>query len=124
MELTRKNFRALIVYDFKCSLYPKDCTARLQNAFGRETPHLSTVRRWCAKFDRGRVSFHDEVRKVRPSTAITEGNVAALRPRDPAILKIRRETRFGIKMRAQIGTKDESLVSLLHDKLQRTTGII
>ncbi|GBP94333.1 hypothetical protein EVAR_25771_1 [Eumeta japonica] len=42
--------------------------------FLREAPHLSTVRRWCVEFDRGRVSLHDEIHEDWPSTAITEEN--------------------------------------------------
>ncbi|GBP70455.1 hypothetical protein EVAR_52796_1 [Eumeta japonica] len=46
---------------------------------GGEASHLSTVRRWYAEFDRGRVSLHDEIREGRPSTAINEENVAPVR---------------------------------------------
>ncbi|GBP66942.1 hypothetical protein EVAR_40534_1 [Eumeta japonica] len=34
----------MIFYDFKSSLPPQDCTARLQIAFGTEAPYLCTVR--------------------------------------------------------------------------------
>ncbi|GBP39549.1 Putative uncharacterized protein FLJ37770 [Eumeta japonica] len=69
----------MIFYVFKSSLSLQDCTARLQNAFGREAPRLSTVRQWYAEFDRGRVSLRDEIREGRPSAAITEENVATVR---------------------------------------------
>ncbi|GBP26641.1 hypothetical protein EVAR_18278_1 [Eumeta japonica] len=58
---------------------PQDCTARRQNAFGRETPHLSTIRRWYTEFDRGRVSLYDEIRESQPLIAVTEENVATVR---------------------------------------------
>ncbi|GBP35631.1 hypothetical protein EVAR_33834_1 [Eumeta japonica] len=66
MELTRKRFQG---DDFKSSLSPQDCTARLQNAFGRKAPHLNTLRRWYADFDRGYVSLHDKIRKgdIKPT---------------------------------------------------------
>lgn len=79
MELSRKDFRAMIFYDFKSSLSPQECAARLQNAFGREAPWLSTVRQWFVEFDRGRVSLHDEFREGRPSTAVNENNVATVK---------------------------------------------
>ncbi|XP_050674410.1 uncharacterized protein LOC126971936 isoform X2 [Leptidea sinapis] len=60
-------------------LSPQDCAARLLNAFGRETPRLSTVRRWFAEFERGRVSLHDEFREGRPSTAVNKNNVATVK---------------------------------------------
>ncbi|GBP34339.1 hypothetical protein EVAR_7390_1 [Eumeta japonica] len=62
-----------------CIEHAEDCTAGLQNAFGREAPDLSTIRRWCAEFFRGRVPLHDEIRESRPSTAVTEENVATVR---------------------------------------------
>ncbi|GBP33419.1 hypothetical protein EVAR_6767_1 [Eumeta japonica] len=74
--------RSRLVTIVQCRLrdqIKQDNTARLQNASGREEPHLSTVRRWYAEFDRGRVSLRDEIREVRPSTAITEDNVATVR---------------------------------------------
>ncbi|GBP59632.1 hypothetical protein EVAR_46000_1 [Eumeta japonica] len=40
---------------------------------------MSTVRRWYSEFDCGRVSLHDEIREGRPSTAMTEENVATVR---------------------------------------------
>ncbi|XP_026760939.1 histone-lysine N-methyltransferase SETMAR-like [Galleria mellonella] len=79
MELSRKDFRAMIFYDFKSSLSPQDCAARLQNAFGREAPCLSTVRRWYAEFERSRVSLHGEFREGRPPTAVNENNVATVK---------------------------------------------
>ncbi|GBP13759.1 hypothetical protein EVAR_7990_1 [Eumeta japonica] len=76
-------FDYLASFNFKIHntilISPQDFTVRLQNAFGRETPHLSTVRRWYAEFHRGHVSLHDEIREGRPSTAITEKNVVTVR---------------------------------------------
>ncbi|GBP36477.1 hypothetical protein EVAR_8310_1 [Eumeta japonica] len=61
MEFTRKGFTAMILYDFKSSLSPQDCAARLQNAFGREAPHLSTVRRW-QLIEENRLIAYEEIR--------------------------------------------------------------
>ncbi|GBP85933.1 hypothetical protein EVAR_55675_1 [Eumeta japonica] len=75
MELIRKDFRVMIFYEFKSSLSPQDCTVQI--AFGREAPHLNTVRRWYAELNRGRVSFHDEIREDQPLT-ITMENISTV----------------------------------------------
>ncbi|GBP52230.1 hypothetical protein EVAR_83089_1 [Eumeta japonica] len=79
MLLKRKNSRYIVFYNFKSCLSSRDCTAHLPNAFGRESPHLGTVIRCYAEFNRGRVSLHNEIREGRPSTAFAEINVAIVR---------------------------------------------
>lgn len=116
MELTRKDFRAMIFYDFKSSLSPQDCYARLQNAFGTEAPHLSTVRRWYAEFNRGRVSLCDEIREGRPSTATTEENVATVRL---LIEENRRITYEEIRGHLGIGMSQIHKILHLHIKVRK-----
>ena len=43
MEISRENFRAMIFYDYKCNLTPKQCIDRLHLAFGDEAPSNRTV---------------------------------------------------------------------------------
>ena len=45
MELTRGNFRAMIYYDFRCSLSRQECIDQLISTFGDETPSYATVKR-------------------------------------------------------------------------------
>ncbi|KAL0869896.1 hypothetical protein ABMA27_006096 [Loxostege sticticalis] len=57
MELTRENSRAMIYYDF------------------RSAPSKTTIYRWFAEFQRGRVKLSDDPRQGRPKTAVTQENV-------------------------------------------------
>ncbi|KYN35717.1 hypothetical protein ALC56_09917 [Trachymyrmex septentrionalis] len=41
MEISRENFRAMIFYDYKCNLTPKQCIDRLHLAFGDKVPSSS-----------------------------------------------------------------------------------
>ncbi|KYN31795.1 Calcitonin-like peptide type 1 receptor [Trachymyrmex septentrionalis] len=50
MEISRENFRAMIFYDYKCNLTPKQCIDRLHLAFGDEAPSNRTVYNWFAEF--------------------------------------------------------------------------
>lgn len=113
MDLTRKDFRAMIFYDFKSSLSPHECSTRLQNAFGVEAPHLSTVRRWYAEFNRGRVSLDDEFREGRPSTAVTEENVAAVR----RLIEENRRITYD-EIRGQLGIGMSQIQKILHENLK------
>ena len=45
------------------------------STLGNDAPVLSTVKKWAAKFKRGRESLADDPRSERPSTAITQENI-------------------------------------------------
>lgn len=79
MDFSREHFRAMIFYDFKSSLTPKQCIDRLQSAFGEEALSPSTVYDWYAKFKRGRTTLSDEPKEGRPVTAVTPANINAVR---------------------------------------------
>ena len=61
MEISRENFRAMILYDYKCNLTPKQCIDRLHLAFENEAPSNRTVYNWFAEFQRGRTFLSDEM---------------------------------------------------------------
>ncbi|GBP22964.1 Histone-lysine N-methyltransferase SETMAR [Eumeta japonica] len=88
---------------FKVQCLRKTALLVFQMLLGREAPHLSTVSRWYAKFDRGRVSFHDEIREGRPSTAFTAENVATVRR---SIEENRRITYEELRRHLGIGTRN------------------
>ncbi|GBP65272.1 hypothetical protein EVAR_37120_1 [Eumeta japonica] len=57
----------------------RDDFAWIHSSVSREAPHLNTIRRWCAKFNRERVTLHDEICESRTSIAITKENVVIVR---------------------------------------------
>ncbi|KAL0869565.1 hypothetical protein ABMA27_005831 [Loxostege sticticalis] len=67
MELTRENSRAMIYYDFRSGLTQK------------QSPSKTTIYRWFAEFQRGRVKLSDESRQGRPKTSVTQENVDVVR---------------------------------------------
>ncbi|CAK1598303.1 unnamed protein product [Parnassius mnemosyne] len=79
MELTRENSRAMIYYDFRSGLTQKQCVDRMISAFGDEAPSKTTIYRWFAEFQRGRVKLSDDPCQGRPKTAVTQENVDAVR---------------------------------------------
>jgi len=79
MELSREHFRAMILYDFKVGLGPKECLERLQTAFGELAPSRATVYNWYGEFRRNRPFLTDEERPGRPPTAVTEENIDRVR---------------------------------------------
>jgi len=71
MILLQQHFRAMIYYDFKAGLNPRDCLQRLTTALGNEAPSKTTVCKWYQEFRCGRTSLEDQDRPGRPPTATT-----------------------------------------------------
>lgn len=71
MNLIQEHFRAMIYYDFKSGLNPRDCLQRLTTALGDQAPSKTTVCKWYQEFRCGRTSLEDEDRPGRPPTATT-----------------------------------------------------
>ena len=78
MELERENFRAMILYDFKCSLNESQTLERLTQALWDLVPSHATVFRWFAEFKRGQTSIKDEERSGRPTSVVSEENISAM----------------------------------------------
>lgn len=79
MNLNREHFRCMIFYDFRSGLSQQESCQRLQLAFGDEAPCRSSVYSWFSEFRRGRDHLHDDEREGRPSTAVTDFNIDAVR---------------------------------------------
>lgn len=112
MDLTRENFRSMIFYDFKCNLTAQQSIARLETAFGDEAPCKTTVYSWFAEFKRGRINLSDESRDGRPSTAVTNKNIDAVRR---MIETDRHVTYHEIRASLEIGMSQ--IQSILHKHL-------
>ena len=79
MELSHKNFLAIIYYDFRRGLSRQECIDQLISTFGDEAPSYATVKRWYKKFNRGRHSLTDEFRKSRPKSVVGPENINAVK---------------------------------------------
>ena len=77
--MERIQFRAMILYDFKCGLSDKECEERLAGAFKQEAPSLKTVQRWYHKFSDNEFELEDQPREGRPKTATNDEKVELVR---------------------------------------------
>ena len=78
MELTRKNFRAMIYYDFPRGLSRQEYIDQLISTFGDVAPSYATVKRWYNEFNRDRLSLTDEFRKHHPKSVVGPENINAM----------------------------------------------
>ena len=53
----------------------KEIHTDMVSTVGDDAPALSTVKKWAAKFKRGRESLEDDSRSRRPFIAITQENI-------------------------------------------------
>lgn len=112
MNLSREHFRAMIFYDFKSSLTPKECIERLRSAFGDKAPSQSTVYEWYAEFKRGRTTLSDEPKEGRPVTAVTPPNINAVRK----LLEEDRRTTYS-EIETSLGIGGNAIKIILHDHI-------
>ncbi|GBP72095.1 Putative uncharacterized protein FLJ37770 [Eumeta japonica] len=80
MDLNGEHSRNMIFYDIKCNLTAQQSFARLRTAFGDEVPCKKTIYNWFAEFKCGAVDLNNELRDGRPSTAMNNKNIDAVRP--------------------------------------------
>ena len=107
MELTRKNFHAMIYYDFRRVLSRNECIDQLISSFGVK-PHPMPLWKASNEFNRGRHSVTDEFRKGRPKC------INALQK---LIMQDRRVTYCEIE--ATLGISSTSIYKILHEHLAR-----
>ncbi|KAI6661462.1 Histone-lysine N-methyltransferase SETMAR [Oopsacas minuta] len=75
LHLERRDFRAMIFYDFMRKLSPKESHIQLQDTSGEKSPSLATVYNWHGEFNRGRNTLSDEMRSGRPADAVNPENI-------------------------------------------------
>ncbi|CAF1130283.1 unnamed protein product [Rotaria sordida] len=78
-QLSREQFRTMILYDWKIGLTYKDSHARLVQAWGKQAPSDHTVFNWFREFQRDNFSVQDAPRSGRPSTSVNEQTIDAVR---------------------------------------------
>ncbi|KAG5319812.1 SETMR methyltransferase, partial [Pseudoatta argentina] len=110
MEISRKNFRTITFYDYKCNLTPKSTMHRLHLAFGDKALSNRTVYNWFAEFQR--TFLCDEFREGRPSTSVVATNVDTVRE------MIERDRHMTYReIQASLGIDMKAIHMILHDHL-------
>ncbi|CAF4838885.1 unnamed protein product [Rotaria sp. Silwood2] len=78
-QLSREQFRTMILYDWKIGLTYKDSHARLVQAREKQAPSAHTVFNWFREFQRDNFSVQDAPRSGRPSRSVNEQTIDAVR---------------------------------------------
>ncbi|KAI6646177.1 hypothetical protein LOD99_9384 [Oopsacas minuta] len=112
MELERRDFRAMMFYDFMRKISVEQSHDNLVEAFQDQAPSRRTVERWYLDFRRERTSLQDEARSGRPSTAVTPETIAA------AETLIREDSRINYEQFAEtLKIGKAAINTILHDYL-------
>lgn len=112
MEISNRDFRVMIFYDFRYGLTPQQCVEKLSSLFGDEAPSKTMVYKWFVEFKRGRPTFDDDLREGRPCTSVVAKNIDAVRE---MILSDRHVTYSEIE--ASLGIAAKQIHTILHDHL-------
>ncbi|CAF3439551.1 unnamed protein product, partial [Rotaria sp. Silwood2] len=80
-QLSCKQFRTMILYDWKIGLTYKGSHVRLVQTWGggEQVPSDHTVFNWFREFQRDNFSVQDAPRSGRPSTSVNEQTIDAVR---------------------------------------------
>ncbi|CAF4608607.1 unnamed protein product, partial [Rotaria sp. Silwood2] len=78
-QLSREQFRTMILYDWKIGLTYKDSHGRLVQAWGEQAPSDHTVFNWLREFQRDNFIVKDAPRSGHPSTSVNEQTIDAVR---------------------------------------------
>lgn len=77
--LSRRDFRAMIFYDFSQGKSYQQCHHTLKRCFGDQAPSKATVFRWYRHFLSGQTNIEDDDRCGRPPTSVTPENISKVR---------------------------------------------
>jgi len=78
-SFTKREFRTIILYNFKRQLPDFECYNEMRGCFGDNSPSLRTIQRWYLQFRRGVLTLEDDPRSGRPHEAVTQNNIDAIR---------------------------------------------
>ena len=100
MELSERDFRAKIYYDFLKGLSAADTHKSLATVFGKYGPSILTIYKWFKEFKCGKKTLQDGDRPGRPLTAVAQENIDAVRKLirdDPRIMCVDIKETLGIE---------------------------
>ena len=78
-DLSRRDFRVIMLHCFKRGLSAEACTEEMKMVWGDEAPSRSNIFMWFREFQHGQFDLEDRPRSGRPSSAVTEENIDAVR---------------------------------------------
>ena len=78
MEPERRNFRAIIYYDFNRGLAQEECLKQFVEAFSDAALSGATFVRWIAEFRMGREGSQDDSHSGRPLTVVLPEAISAV----------------------------------------------
>ena len=73
-DFNKIRYRAVIEFFTLENVQPQQIHNRMIVVHGENAPSYAAVKRWAAKFRRGRTSLEDDPRSERPSDAVCEEN--------------------------------------------------
>ena len=79
IELSREQFRTMILYDWKIGLNYRESHARLVAAWGDQAPSDRTVFNWFHECECEKLDVFDSSHSGRPCTAVTDEMIHAVR---------------------------------------------
>ena len=113
MELERRDYRAMIYYDFRRGLSQEECLKQFLETFSDAAPSRATFFRWFAEFRRGRESLQDDPHPGRPPTAVLPETISAIEK----MLKVDGRMMY-IMMQERINIGATALSTILHEHLK------
>ncbi|CAF4010545.1 unnamed protein product [Rotaria sp. Silwood1] len=102
-QLSREQFRTMILYDWKAGLTYKESHARLVQAWGDQAPSDRTFLNWFHEFELNKFNVEDAPRAGRPRTSVNEDTINAVRSiieYDPHSTYVQIEDVLGIRVTA------------------------
>ena len=76
VDLSRREFRAMMYYDCCQGTFFQECFQGLKHCFGDQSPSKATVFRWFRQFMSGASALEDDDRCGRVATTVTPENVS------------------------------------------------
>jgi transposase len=71
LKVDKIEYRTVIEFFVKEGLTPNEIHSKFINVNGDSSPLFSTIKKWAAKFKRGRTRLEDDPREGRPKSATT-----------------------------------------------------
>jgi transposase len=69
--MDKTEYHAIIKFFVKEGLTPNEIHSKFTKVYADSSPSFSTIKKWAAKFKRGRTSLEDDPREGHPKSAIT-----------------------------------------------------